>query len=52
MPDVFRRSFLHIPVSGREENIAVENPTGGVPCSHFGTKCTANSADFTVQESD
>jgi hypothetical protein len=51
MPAVFRRTFLHIPVSGREENIAVENPIGGVPDCHFLPKYSANDANFTARES-
>jgi hypothetical protein len=50
MPAVFRRSFLYIAVSGREENIAVENPTGRVPDSHFEPKYSAAGADFTAPE--
>ncbi|MDR0385041.1 MAG: hypothetical protein LBH60_03090 [Prevotellaceae bacterium] len=49
MPTVFRRSFLHIPVCGRGENIAADNPIGGVPDSHFGTKYYAAGANFIAQ---
>ncbi|MDR0385407.1 MAG: hypothetical protein LBH60_04960 [Prevotellaceae bacterium] len=44
MPDVFRRSFLHIHVCGRDENIAADKPAGGVPDSHFGTESSAAGA--------
>jgi hypothetical protein len=51
MPDVFRVSFLHIPVCGREENIAAYKPVGDVTDSYFGTESSAAGAAFTAQES-
>jgi hypothetical protein len=50
MPVVFRGSFFHLAVSGQEENITVENPTLGVPDSHFGTKYSADGVNIMARE--